>query len=144
MRFRMPLTLLAVLAILPATVASQQREVIPPNPNPNPNANLSGALKIGNQMWLSGQLGEVTGDIEHETRTALEKVRNLLTAGGFEMRDVVAVQLYITDLADFQKMNGVYRSFFPDHPRPTRTTVQVAGLVNNAKIEVTVTAVKDR
>ena len=40
-------------------------------------------------------------------------------------------------------MNGVYRTFFSD-PKPTRTTVQVAGLVNNARIEITVTAVKER
>jgi 2-iminobutanoate/2-iminopropanoate deaminase len=125
-------------------LTAQQREVVPPNPNPNPNSNLSSAIRIGNQMWVSGNLGEVTGDIEHETRTALERIQRTLGAGGFEMRDVVAVQVYITDLADFQKMNGVYRSFFPEHPRPTRTTVQVAGLVNNAKIEITVTAVKDR
>ena len=41
-------------------------------------------------------------------------------------------------------MNGVYRTFFADGPKPTRTTVQVAHLVNDARIELTVTAVKTR
>jgi 2-iminobutanoate/2-iminopropanoate deaminase len=94
-------------------------------------------------MWVAGMEGEVTGDIEAEARSALEKVRSVLKAGGMDLKDVVAVQVYLADIKEFQKMNGVYRTFFGD-PKPTRTTVQVANLVNNARVEITVTAFKDR
>jgi len=94
-------------------------------------------------MWVAGMEGEVNGDIEAEAKSALERIRSVLQAGGMDLKDVVAVQVYLADIKEFQKMNGVYRTFFSD-PKPTRTTVQVAGLVNNARIEITVTAVKER
>jgi 2-iminobutanoate/2-iminopropanoate deaminase len=55
--------------------------------------------------------------------------------------DVVSVQVYLTDGALFQRMNTVYRTYFND-PRPTRTTVVVAGLVGPGHIEITATARK--
>jgi 2-iminobutanoate/2-iminopropanoate deaminase len=55
--------------------------------------------------------------------------------------DVVTVQVYLTDGALFQRMNAVYRTYFND-PRPTRTTVVVAGLVGPGHIEITATARK--
>ena len=55
---------------------------------------------------------------------------------------MVAVQVYLVDIKDFQKMNGVYRTYFTDM-KPTRTTVQVAGLASpTARVEITVTAMK--
>ena len=55
--------------------------------------------------------------------------------------DVVSVQVYITDRSKFQRMNAVYTDYFKE-PRPTRTTVVVAGLVGPGNIEITVTARK--
>lgn len=129
--------------LLATGLSAQQREVIDrPGVTPNPNSVLSNAIKIGNMMWVSGQLGDNSGDIEKETQVALEKIKNSLQAGGFEMKDVVAVQVYLVDIKDFPKMNGVYRTFFPD-AKPTRTTVQIAGLANPAaRVEITATAVK--
>ena len=140
-------TVMALMA-LPGRIAAQQREVVslPGAPAPNPNAVLSNAIKIGNQIWVSGQLGTTQGDtvgnIEKETGAALDKIKNTLQAGGFDMKDVVAVQVYLVDIKDFQKMNGVYRTYFTD-TKPTRTTVQVAALASpTARVEITATAVK--
>jgi 2-iminobutanoate/2-iminopropanoate deaminase len=58
---------------------------------------------------------------------------------GFD--DVVAVQVYLTDIGLFQRMNAVYTTFFKE-PRPTRTTVGIVKLAGPAKIEITVTARK--
>ena len=58
---------------------------------------------------------------------------------GFE--DAVTVQVYLTDMELFPKMNGVYTTFFKE-PRPARTTVGVAKLVGTARVEITVTAHK--
>ena len=133
-------------AALAAPLAGQQKEVVmQPGQTANPNAVLSNAIKLGNLMWVSGQLGTVQGDstltIEKETSNTLDKIKASLQAGGFDMKDVVSVQVYMVDLADFQKMNGVYRTYFTDM-KPTRTTVQVAKLVGTARIEITATAAK--
>ena len=57
--------------------------------------------------------------------------------------DAVSVQVYLTDMDLFARMNAVYMSYFPE-PRPARTTVGVAKLVGTARIEITVTARKER
>ena len=80
---------------------------------------------------------------EKETRSAFDQIKSLLQQGGFTITDIVAVQVYMADLAEFPKMNAVYRAMMPD-PKPTRTTVQVAKLVGDARIEITVTAVKTK
>ena len=144
-----------VLALIGGTISgvlsAQQREVVnlPGAPAPRPDAPppvLSNAIKIGNMMWVSGQLGttqgQTVGDIEKETSGALDKIKKTLEAAGFGMKDVVAVQVYLVDIKDFQKMNAVYRTYFPDM-KPTRTTVQVAALASPvARIEITSTAMK--
>ena len=57
------------------------------------------------------------------------------------MTDVVAVTVYVTDLNDVKKMNDVYVKLMPD-PKPARATVQVAGLIGGAKIEMSAIAVR--
>ena len=140
--------LLAMVVLsLAGQLAAQQREVVNlPGSTPNPNAVLSNAIKIGNTIWVSGQLGTTQGDtvgnIEKETGNALDKIKKTLEAAGFAMTDVVAVQVYLVDIKDFQKMNGVYRTYFADM-KPTRTTVQVAALASpTARVEITATASK--
>jgi 2-iminobutanoate/2-iminopropanoate deaminase len=64
-----------------------------------------------------------------------------LKAAGFQLKDVVTVTVYLADIHEFGDMNKVYRGFMPD-PKPARATVQVGGLVNNARIEVSAIAVK--
>ena len=61
-----------------------------------------------------------------------------------DLSDVVAVTVYLADINDFNAMNGAYAGMFTTDPRPTRTTVAVAGLVGGAKLEMTMTAVKTR
>lgn len=137
---------LAVLTLAGRLPAQQKEVVNMPGATANPNAVLSNAIKVGNMMWVSGQLGTTQGDtvgnIEKETANALDKIKKSLEAGGFDMKDVVAVQVYLVDIKDFQKMNGVYRTYFTDM-KPTRTTVQVAALASpTARVEITATAMK--
>src|SRR5437868_4088789 len=122
----------SVIGMSAGVLEAQQREVVnmpgAPAPNPNgPGPVLSNAIKIGNMMWVSGQTGttqgDTTADTEKQTGAALDKIKKTLEAGGFSMKDVVAVQVYLDDINDFQKMNGVYRTYFTD-TKPTRTTVQ--------------------
>lgn len=125
---------------LATDLTAQQRRVVNPPGTPT-HLPFNNGVIVGNQLWVAGMEGEVNGNVRDETRTALEKIKSVVDAAGFKMTDVVAVQVYLADINDFPAMNEVYRTFFPD-PKPTRTTVEVARLVNDAKVEITVTAVK--
>ena len=57
------------------------------------------------------------------------------------MTDIVSVTVYMTDLKEVPKMNEIYKKLMPD-PKPARATVQVAGLIDDAKIEISAIAVK--
>jgi 2-iminobutanoate/2-iminopropanoate deaminase len=75
-------------------------------------------------------------------KTTLSRTGNINSAhAGFKMSDLVAVTVYVTDLNDVKKMNDVYIKLMPD-PKPARATVQVASLIDGAKIEMSTIAVK--
>jgi 2-iminobutanoate/2-iminopropanoate deaminase len=101
----------------------------------------------GNTLYVAGQQGpdshgKVTGtDITLQTTNAIAAVRKVVEKAGFQMSDVVSVTVYVTDLNDVPKMNDVYKTLLPD-PKPARATVQVAGLIGGAKIEISAIAVK--
>ncbi len=101
----------------------------------------------GNTLYVAGQQGpdaqgKVTGtDITLQTTNAIAAVKKVVEHAGFKMSDLVAVTVYVTDLNDVKKMNDVYVKLMPD-PKPARATVQVAGLIGGAKIEMSAIAVK--
>jgi 2-iminobutanoate/2-iminopropanoate deaminase len=101
----------------------------------------------GNTLYVAGQQGpdaqgKVIGtDITLQTTNAIAAAKKVIEHAGFKMTDVVAVTVYVTDLNDVKKMNDVYVKLMPD-PKPARATVQVAGLIGGAKIEMSAIAVK--
>jgi 2-iminobutanoate/2-iminopropanoate deaminase len=101
----------------------------------------------GNTLYVAGQQGpdshgKVTGtDITLQTTNAIAAVEKVVKEAGFQMTDIVSVTVYVTDLTDVEKMNEVYKKLMPD-PKPARATVQVAGLIGGAKIEISAIAVK--
>lgn len=112
-------------------------------------APLSPGIVAGNTLYVSGLQGKgpngklVTGGVLAQTRTTLENVRSVVRSAGFHMRDVVAVNVYLTDMRNFAAMNKIYANFF-SKPMPTRTTVQVSALSNSAEIEISAIAVKTK
>ncbi|HEU5335023.1 MAG TPA: RidA family protein [Terriglobales bacterium] len=109
----------------------------------------SDGIVMGNTLYISGQQGTdehgklKAADISHQTQATLENIARVVKQAGFQLSDIVAVNVYLADINDFAEMNKVYKSFLPD-PKPTRTTVQAAGLVNHAKIEISAIAVKEK
>jgi len=101
----------------------------------------------GNTLYVAGQQGpdsqgKVTGtDITLQTTSAIGAIEKIVKKAGFEMADIVSVIVYVTDLNDVPKMNDVYKKLMSD-PKPARATVQVAGLIGGAKIEISAIAVK--
>ena len=102
----------------------------------------SDAVRSGNLLFLSGTVGAnpatrqlVEGGVVAETRQALANVKANLEAHGSSMDRVVKCSVFLADIADFEKMNGVYRESFPAN-RPARTTVVVAALPLGARVEI--------
>jgi 2-iminobutanoate/2-iminopropanoate deaminase len=106
----------------------------------------SGGIVAGNTLYVAGQEGpdsngKLTGDITQQTTNAIAAIEKIVTKAGFQMSDIASVTVYVTDLSDVPKMNEVYKKLMPN-PKPARATVQVAGLIGGAKIEISAIAVK--
>ena len=111
-----------------------------------PNQNLSPATKFGNLVFVSGQTGrhpvsgEVGKDIREQTRNVLERIKQILTAAGTSMDNVLTATTYVTRRDDVPAYNEEYAKYFPTN-KPARTTVTVASLNSpELLIEITVTA----
>jgi 2-iminobutanoate/2-iminopropanoate deaminase len=106
----------------------------------------SQAVRSGGFLFTSGQIpldpttGRlIEGSIDAQTRRVLENLRSVLEAAGATFADVVKTTIYLTNLADFATVNGVYASYFSSAP-PARSTVQVAALPLGAAIEIELVA----
>lgn len=135
-------------AALPALLLHAQKKVINPPELGNPSPNFSAGILSGGTLYIAGQIGtdlksnQIPESFEDEVKACLERIGIILKAGGMSFPDAVSVQVYLTDIDLFARMNAVYITYFKE-PRPARTTVGVAKLANaKAHIEITVTAHK--
>ncbi len=120
----------------------------PISPEFAPAPMFSPGILVDGTLYISGQIGQdlktkdVPADFETEVKTCLDNIGIVLKAAGMTFDDVIAVQVYLTDMDLFSRMNAVYGGVFKA-PRPSRTTVGVTKLANaKAHIEITVTARK--
>ncbi|MEM8689872.1 MAG: RidA family protein [Pseudomonadota bacterium] len=77
------------------------------------------------------------GDVAAETGEVMTTIAELLAEIGLAMGDIVRVDVHITDIAEMDAMNAVYRTFFPDAAYPARTCVQSEGLYGGSLVEIT-------
>jgi len=108
---------------------------------------LSQAIKVGDWIFASGQLGlDVTtgklapGGIAAETRQVCENLKAVLEAAGSSLDNVVKVTIYMVDLGELMEMNEVFSRYFPLDP-PARTTFQCVALVGGARVEIEAIAI---
>jgi len=138
---------LALIVISAGHVSAQERKAI--NLSPTRGLPFSDGVIAGNTLYVAGQEGTdesnklVAGGIAAETKAALDNIEKVLKAGGFELKDIVSVTVYLADIHDFPEMNKVYKAVIPD-PKPARATIQAAALVNDARIEIAAIAVKQK
>lgn len=110
---------------------------------PPQNDTYSQAVRLGDLIYVSGQLG-VRPDgtlplaFSDQVRQALENVATVLEAAGSSLQLVAKVNIFVTDFSRLAEMNMVYREFF--RHRPAKTTVEIARLDKGAWIEVEVVA----
>jgi 2-iminobutanoate/2-iminopropanoate deaminase len=107
----------------------------------------SPAIRAGNLLFISGQVGFepatgalVDGDVTAQTEQVMRNIASLLTAAGAGFGDVVRTTVYLADMNEFAQMNEVYARYMVEPP-PARSTVQVARLPRDARVEIDVIAV---
>jgi 2-iminobutanoate/2-iminopropanoate deaminase len=95
-----------------------------------------GIVYLSGQIPLDPQTGQlVPGDVGAQTERVMQNLLAVLEAAGLNFDHVVKTTIYLTDLADFAKVNEVYGQRFHSNP-PARATVQVAALPRGAKVEI--------
>jgi 2-iminobutanoate/2-iminopropanoate deaminase len=152
---RRVLTLGAVLAIagffaahkaLPQGDAQAKRRVINLATR-SPQAAFSNAIQVGDTLYISGNIGfdpktnKPPVKIEDEITNLMESYKTLLSQAGFTMDDLVYVQISCTDLANYDKFNAIYRSYFTKD-LPAREFIGVASILGGGHFEMQAIAVK--
>ncbi len=102
----------------------------------------SEAVRVGNMLYLSGQVGNlpgiaevVPGGIQAETRQTLENIQAVVERYGSSMDRIVKCTVMIDDMAEWPAMNEVYATFFPG-PKPARSALGADGLALGAAVEI--------
>ena len=114
---------------------------------PAPIGPYSQAVKTGNTIYCSGQIplnsvdGSIPDGIEAQTKLALENLKAVLAAAGASPDCVVKTTVFLKDMNDFTEMNAVYSEFFNTPVPPARSTVQVAKLPKDVRVEIEAVAI---
>ena len=146
-------SILSTLAILagcslskPATQpkpASFLPEFIVPNSRTSP---FSPVVKVGNILFVSGQLGTGTGGqggIGAETTAALNRISQLLKQAGSSMERVAKCTVMLDDMKNWNAMNDAYIAFFPADKRPARSSFGATALAQGGHVEIECIATVD-
>lgn len=121
------------------------KQVIATDNAPGAIGPYSQAVRIGNMLYTSGQLGmnpatgEFPATVEEQAEQSLNNVKAILEAAGSNMGQVVKTTVFLKDMNDFAKVNAVYSTFF-EQPYPARSAVEVARLPKDGLVEIEVIA----
>jgi 2-iminobutanoate/2-iminopropanoate deaminase len=138
---------LALALTLACTPAFAEKKLIESPDAPKAIGPYSQAIQSGKLVFVSGSLpfdpaGKIDyskQDVAAQTRRVIDNIALELKAANLTLDDVVSATVYVTDIEDFPAVNKVYASYFHP-PYPARTFVQVAKLLRNVKVEITVIA----
>jgi 2-iminobutanoate/2-iminopropanoate deaminase len=147
MRVRFPVCL--ILGSLAACGGRNRPETAPAasaqflTPYGPPTRPFSPAVRVGNMLYLSGQIGTpdatsgtlVPGGIEAETRQTLENIKDVLQRTGSSMDRVVKCTVMMADMREWDRMNVVYATYFPKN-KPARSALGANGLALGARVEI--------
>ena len=143
------LVLAACLALLPNEFLAQEKETIQA-PGALEGLPFSSAVRVGDMIYMSGQIGNLpgtrelaSGGVAGETRQTLENIKGVLEYAGSSMDRIVKCTVFLVDIADYPAMNEVYASYFGADP-PARSTVAGSGLALGARVEIECLALAGR
>ena len=139
--FYLPLLILAAVVLVPAASSAQVIEKLR-QPGVAEGLPFSTAVRVGNMVYLSGQIGTVPGTnqlieggIIPETRQTFENIVSALEFAGSSLERVIKCTVFLADIGEYSQMNGIYATFFATDP-PARSTVAGSGLALGARVEI--------
>jgi 2-iminobutanoate/2-iminopropanoate deaminase len=140
-RSLVPATLLALCIVLSGVVA-HAAQYLSSAETRQLNLPFSDAVRVGDMLYLSGQLGILPGTlelapggIEGEARQAMENIKTILERNGASMSQIVKCTVMIADIAEWPRFNEVYVTYFPG-PKPARSAFGADGLALGGRVEV--------
>lgn len=144
MKIRHVLPLLLVPALVSAQPAPRQH--LKSALAQQKNLPFSSGVVVGNTLYIAGTIGVEPGSnakltAEEEARKVMDEVKQVVQQAGMTMDDIVSIQVYCTDLANYDAFNRVYQTYF-HKDYPARAFVGVAGLLFDARYEVMGIAVR--
>ena len=125
------------------------KKIIKTSKAPAPIGPYNQAILSGNTLYTSGQIAinPSTGKlnittIEEETTLVMENMKAVLEAADMTFENVVKASIFISDMANFSKINAVYGRYFNEETAPARETVEVANLPKYVHVEISMIAIK--
>jgi reactive intermediate/imine deaminase len=139
-------TVLSLLATSQTLAQETRRYIVPRTPADTAVTPFSGAVLVGNTLYLSGKIGltpdrKVPATAAEEARLVLDDVKATLGAAGMTMDDLVTVQIFCSDVSHYDAFNRVYRTYFT-REFPARAFIGAGTLLFGARFEVQAIAVK--
>lgn len=126
------------------------KKIIRTDKAPAPVGPYNQAVVHNDTLYVSGQIainpatGElVNGSIEEETRQVMHNLQAILQEAGLSFRDVLMCSVFVTDMNDYSRINGVYAEFFDEATAPARALVEVANLPKFVNVEISLIAAFD-
>ena len=126
-----------------------KKEIITTLNAPAPIGPYNQAIKVGNTLYISGQIPIIAktmeifnGTIKEETELVMLHLNAVLEAASMSFEHVVKTTIFLSDMENFGKVNNVYGTYFNNDTAPARETVAVKTLPKNVRIEISMIAVK--
>lgn len=141
-----PIAAIVILVFAAFIASAQQKRAVESPDAPKAVGPYSQAIIANGFVFAAGQIGTdpktgamVDGGLTEQTEQVIRNIHSVLKAAGSDLDDVVKTTVFLADMSDFAKMNEIYAKHFKS-PFPARSTVQVARLPRDARIEIEVVA----
>ena len=126
-----------------------KKEIITTLNDPSPIGPYNQAVKVGNTLYISGQIPLIptsmellSGTIKEETQLVMDHLQAILEAAGMTFGHVVKSTIFLDDMNNFGEVNQIYGAFFDNETAPARETVAVKTLPKSVRVEISMIAVK--
>tara|TARA_B100001057_G_scaffold422818_1_gene444573 strand:- start:2225 stop:2608 length:384 start_codon:yes stop_codon:yes gene_type:complete len=126
-----------------------KKEIITTLNAPSPIGPYNQAVKVGNTLYISGQIPLIpetmelfSGSIKEETQLVMEHLQSILDAARMDFGHVVKSTIYLDDMNNFGEVNQLYGAYFDNDTAPARETVAVKTLPKSVRVEISMIAVK--
>ena len=126
-----------------------KKEIITTLNAPAPIGPYNQAVKVGNTLYISGQIPLIptsmellSGTIKEETQLVMDHLQAILEASGMTFGHVVKSTIFLDDMNNFGEINQIYGAFFDNETAPARETVAVKTLPKSVRVEISMIAVK--